>query len=305
MSSGPNLPIPGAEIAPLNPGEVKSTVAGDVQPGEGAVGEVAPDGSVVIPGEGTPVAPVAQPGEGAVVPPVAPGEPRPGQSADERIQGLVTEVNTLKTQLADVEDIRDLADELDEVLVALRSGQPVTPAPVAPTTAPPGQIVVPAPPAGVEGQIAQLTQTVQALQGTVQKMVTQPDEAAAYKAYETVESKVLADAGITDPKELVRVKEMVNREMDAGKHDWTRPRVAKRVIRGQVAEFAKLKSDLITASVGPATPPAAPAVAPGTLPADAVHQVTPESEEVMPLDQAASELGPLLEQMMKKGGGVI
>ncbi len=304
MSSGPNLPIPGAEIAPLNPGEVKGTVAGDVQPGAGAAGEVAPDGSVAIPGEGTPVAPVAQPGEGAVVPPVVPGEPRPGQSADERIQGLVTEVNTLKTQLADVEDIRDLADELDEVLVALRSGQPVTPAPVTPTTVPPGQPVVPAPPTGVEGQIAQLTQPVQNLQGIVQQVVSQPDEAAAYKAYDAVESKALTDAGITDPREVVRVKEMVNREMDVGKHDWTRPRVAKRVIRGQIAEFGKLKSDLISASVGPATVPTAPAVVPGADP-DAVHQVTPESEEVMPLDQAASELGPLLEQMMKKGGGVI
>ena len=298
------MPIPGAEIAPLNPGEGKGTVAGDVQPGEGAAGEIAPDGSVVTPGEGTPVSPVAQPGEGAVVPPVVPGEPRPGQSADERIQGLVTEVNTLKTQLADVEDIRDLADELDEVLVALRSGQPVTPAPVTPTTVPLGQPATPAPPAGVEGQIAQLTQTVQALQGVVQQVVSQPDEAAAYKSYEAVETKVLTDAGITNPTEVVRVKEMINREMDAGKHDWTRPRVAKRVIRGQVAEFSKLKSDLITASVGPATTPTAPAVVPGADP-NAVHQVTPESEEVMPLDQAASELGPLLKQMLDKGGGVI
>jgi len=304
MSSGPNLPIPGAEIAPLNPGEGEGTVAGDVQPGEGAAGDLAPDGSAVIPGEGTPGSPVAQPGEGAVVPPVVPGEPRPGQSAEERIQGLVTEVNTLKTQLADVEDIRDLADELDEVLVALRSGQPVTPTPATPTTVPPGQPARPAPPAGVEGQIAQLTQTVQNLQGIVQQVVSQPDEAAAYKAYEAVETKVLNDSGITNPTEVSRVKEMINREMDAGKHDWTRPRVAKRVIRGQVADFQKLKSDLITASVGPATTPAAPAVVPGQDP-NAVHQVTPESDDVDPLDQAHQELGPLLDAMLKKGGGVI
>jgi hypothetical protein len=72
-----------------------------------------------------------------------------------------------------------------------------------------------------------------------------------------------------------------------------------------VAEFNKLKSDLVSASVGPAATPAAPETSPGTPAPDATHQVTPESETEMPLDQAAKELGPLLEQMMKKGGGVI
>ncbi len=307
MGSGPTLPIPGAEIAPLNPGKGEGTVAGDVQPGEGIQEGIAPDGSVAIPGEGTPGSPAAQPGEGVVVPPVAAGEPRPGQSAEERIQGLVTEVASLKTQVADMEDVRDLADELDEVLTALRGSQlpgtPVTPA--APTTVPPGQPVPPAPPSGVEGQIAQLTQTVQGLQGVVQKIVSQPDEQAAYKAYEGIESDLLTRSGITNPTEVTRVKEMINREMDAGKHDWTRPRVAKRVIRGQVSEFQKLKSDLVGASVGPAATPAALETPPGTPAPDAVHPVTPESETEMPLDQAAAELGPLLEQMMKKGGGVI
>lgn len=305
MSSGPSLPVPGAEIAPLNPGGAEGTVAGDVQPGEGVVGEVTPDGSVVTPGEGTPGSPAAQPGEGVVVPPVVPGEPRPGQSAEERIQGLVTEVNTLKTQLADVEDIRDLADELDEVLVALRAGQPITPTPATPYTVPPGQPAPVVPPSGVEGQIAQLTQTVQGLQGAVQKIVSQPDEQAAYRDYEGIESKILTDSGIVNPTEMIRVKEMINREMDAGKHDWTRPRVAKRVIRGQVAEFNKLKTDLVGASVGPAATPASPTTPPGTPAPGATHVATPESETVEPLDQAAAELGPLLDQMFKKGGGVI
>jgi len=306
MSSGQNLPIPGATIAPLNPGEGEGTVAGDVQPGEGTPGVVAPEGSVAQPGAGTPGEPVAQPVEGEGGTPPASGEPRPGQSAEERIQGLVSEVATLKTQLADLDDVRDLADELDEVLVALRGVQPVTQQPeIPPAAVPTGQPARPAPPSGVEGQIAQLTQTVQGLQNLVQGIVTQPSEAAAYKAYAAVEDKILSDAGITNEKEVVRVKEMINREMDAGKHDWTRPRVAKRVIRGQVSEFQKLKADLLTSSVGPAPTPTAPSTPPGTPSPDAVHVAAPESDSIDPLDQAHAELGPLLEQMMKKGGGVI
>lgn len=316
MGSGSSLPIPGATVAPLIPGKGEGTVAGDVQPGVGTPGELTPEGSVAQPGAGTPGAPVAQPAEGVVVPPVAAVEPSPGQSAEERIQGLVTEVAGLKTQLADLDDVRDLADELDEVLVALRAGQPGTPATpaqpaVPPETVPLGQPATPAPPTGVEGQIAQLTQTVQGLQGLVQKVITQPGEEAAYKDYAAIETKLLADAGITNEVEVVRVKELVNREMEAGKHDWTRPRVAKRVIRGQIAEFSKLKADLLTASVVPAaapgTPgaPVAPAAAPGTPGADVPVVVTPEVPEIEPLDQAGQELGPILEQMFKKGGGVV
>lgn len=314
MGSGSSLPIPDATVAPLVPGEGEGAVAGDVQPGVGIPGAVTPEGSVAQPGAGTPGAPVAQPAEGAVVPPPAAVEPRPGQTAEERIQGLVAEVATLKTTVADLEDVRDLADELDEVLVALRGAQPVTPAPgapqpaVPPATVPPGQPAQPAPPTGVEGQIAQLTQVVQGLQGLVQRVITQPDEAAAYKDYAKIEDGLLATANITNETEVVRVKEMVNKEMEAGKHDWTRPRVAKRVIRGQIAEFQKLKADLLTASVGPAaTPgaPAAPAVAPGVPSPDAPVAVTPEVPEVEPLDQAAQELGPILEQVFKKGGGVV
>ena len=318
MGSGPTLPIPDATVAPLVPDKVAGAGAGDVQPGAGTPGTITPEGSVAQPGAGTPGAPVAQPAEGVVGTPPVSGDPSPGQSAEERIQGLVTEVAGLKTQLADLDDVRDLADELDEVLVALRTAQPVpgtpaTPAQpaVAPEAVPPGQPAAPAPPTGVEGQIAQLTQTVQGLQGLVQKVITQPGEEAAYKDYAAIETKLLADAGITNDVEMVRVKEMVNREMEAGKHDWTRPRIAKRVIRGQIAEFSKLKTDLLTASVvpapAPAVPgaPAAPAAAPGTPGAPAPVAATPDVPEVEPLDQAAAELGPILEQVFKKGGGVV
>ena len=152
---------------------------------------------------------------------------------------------------------------------------------------------------------------MQGLQGLVQNIVTQPGEAAAYKDYAAIEDGLLKTAGITNETELVRVNEMVNREMEDGKHDWTRPRIAKRVIRGQIAEFNKLKTDLLTASVAPvAAPgapgaPAAPAVAPGAPSPDAPVVVAPEVLEVDPLDQAASELGPILEQVFKKGGGVV
>ncbi len=303
MSSGPNLPIPDATVTPLTPGEGDGTVAGDAQPGEGVLGQPTPDGSVAIPAEGTAGSPAAQPGEGVVVPPAAPGEPRPGQTAEERIQSLVTEVGTLKAQLADVGDVVDLADELEEVLVALRAHQvpSATPAPVVP--AQPGQPTPVATP-GVDPQIAVLTQTVQSLQATVQKLVPSQDEANAYKVYHGIEDKLLTDSGITNEVEVNRVKEMINKEMDAGKFDWTRPRVAKRVIRGQIAEFGKLKSDLVKSSVQPAAPTPAPAT-PGTPASSDAVPVTPESETETPLDQAAGELGPVLEQLFKKGGGVV
>lgn len=302
MSSSKENPIPGATVAPIVPGEGVGTVAGDAQPEPGILGTPASDGSVAIPGEGTPESPAAQPGEGEVGTPAAPGEPRPGQTAEERIQALVTEVGTLKTQLADMGDVADLADELDEVLAALRATpQPAVPA-VPAVPAQPGEPTPVATP-GVDPQIAVLAQTVQALQATVQKLIPSQGESESYRAYAGIEDKILADAGITNEVEVTRVKEMINKEMDAGQYDWTRPRVAKRVIRGQIAEFSKMKTELVKASVQPAPSPAVPETTPA-VPGQ-LTPVTPESPEVEPLDQAAEELGPVLEQIFKKGGGVV
>lgn len=306
MASGASPPVPGTEVTPLTPKPGEGDAAGGVQPELGPDGQpITPVGSEAQPGLGDPGTPVAQPGEGVtepVVPAVPPAEP--GQTAEERIQGLVTEVSTLKGQLAAMEDIQDLAEELEETLDSLR-GVVVQPEPaIPPATTPPAA----QPPAtGVEGQIATLTQQVQTLANVVQKVANAPDEAKAYHDYVGLEDQLIKNSGITNEGEVSRLKSMIETEMDKGKFDWTNRRVARRVVRGQINEFQQLKRDLVTSSVQPAAP-GTPVVQPAVVQPGEPPPVTPapEVEGESPLDQAAKELGPVLEQVFRtKGGGVI
>lgn len=305
MASGKELPIGGAAVAPLNPGKGEGNVAGDGQPGEGGTPEGAPEGSVAQPGTGEPGGQVAQPGEGegAVV---KPATAEPGQTAEERIQSLAAEVKDLKSQLSAVEDLQDLADELDETLSNIQNlaiVQTDSPAPPggAQPAAKPTEV-----PQGVEAKLDALANSVAQLQGVIQKGTVTPEERSAYQNFQSLEDGLLKKADITDEKEVEIVKELINTTMDKGNLDWRRPRVAKRVIRGAIDKYNDMKSTMLGTTVRPGKEPTPSGDQPPT-PKEAVrHAPAPEQEGIDPLDQAAQELGPIMEQLWgKKGGGII
>lgn len=305
MASGKELPIGDPKVAPLIPGEGEGTAAPGVQGGEGLLPEQTPEDSVVQPGVGKPGEPVAQPveGAGAVVPP----EPaaKPGQTAEERIQALTTEVRDLRAQLSAVEDLEDLADELEEAMGNLRSlailpsDSPIPPGGVAPAV-PPVEV-----PKGVEAQLQGLSQRLDQLQDVIQKGTVTPDERVAYQRFSKLEGDLLKRADITSEKEVEMVKEMISTAMDRGNFDWKRPRVAKRVVRGVIDKYREMKTTMLGTAVQPGKPPVAEPGAPVT-PAPAQHVPAPEQEGIDPLDQAHQELGPMIEQIFKtKGAGVV
>lgn len=304
MSSGRSLPIPGAQIAPLNPGdEGGSTAAGGVQSGDQPLGGFTAEGSVAQPSVGTGGGQVAQPGVAVTGdPPVASGS-KTGQSAEERIQSLVTKVGQLEAQLSEAEEMRELRDELEETLDTVQSL--MTNLKSASVQPPGGPTPSVQPTQKVDPAIAALMEKVDKLSTMVARSEATVEEKANLAAYEAVESDLLTKAGITKESEVAQVKRMIDGEMDRGKYDWTKPRIARRVVKGQIEEFQKLKNDLISSSVR--TPPSSQsqAVAQPATPATTPTVPAQQDEGISPLDQAASELGPLVQQIFRKGGGVI
>lgn len=308
MASGRELPIGGAGIAPLNPGEVKGTAAPGEQGGEGTSPEETPKGSVAQPDLGKSGDQVAQPDDGDGAAGSQPAA-RPGKSAEERIQQLTTEVNDLRGKLKgldDLDDLRDLADELDEAISTIRglsivqSDSP-TPPGGAQSGVKPTEV-----PKGVESQILQLSNKLDQLSALVQKGGGDASGDRAFQRFSALESDLITKAGIKGEEEVAVVKELITTAMDKDNLDWTRPRVARRVIRGAIDKYISLRDRWAGQTVKPGAAPTKPTEEP-PVPKDAVrHRLAPEDKDVDPLDQAHRELGPIMEQIWgKKGGGVV